>query len=204
MSAIKTAIQLGLISGLILGIHPGEKDLGISKVLAQSANPSAAEIADQLRPKTRSLGQKRNLVISKESDSTTDASPPAASQAGSATASPMPSAPASISLLVKFDFNSVSLLPETEATLLELARALQTEDLKRDRFLLEGHTDAKGPKEVNQKLSKLRAESVRDFLVKNGIDPSRLSTEGHGSSRLADTSNPFSAENRRVRVVNLE
>lgn len=182
---------------------------------AQTASPTAEEIAEQLRPKTRSLGQKRNLVISKEPDqaqgaptaesnSTSQAAPQTASSSVSAGATTNPQAAASISLLIQFDFNSAKLTPEGESALLELAKALQAEDLKEDRFLLEGHTDAKGPKDVNLRLSKMRAESVREFLVKNGIDKARLATEGYGANKLANNANPFAAENRRVRVVNLE
>lgn len=196
----------------------GSRDLRFEmrKAGAQTANPTAEEIAEQLRPKTRSLGQKRNLVISKEPDqaqgapaaesnsSGSQATPQTASSAVTSGATTTPQAAASISLLIQFDFNSARLTPEGESALQELAKALQTEDLKEDRFLLEGHTDAKGPKDVNLRLSKMRAESVREFLVKNGIDKARLATEGYGANKLANNANPFAAENRRVRVVNLE
>lgn len=186
------------------------------KADAQTVSPTAEEIAEQLRPKTRALGQKRNLVISKESDQAQGApaaeSNAAGSQAASQTASSAvssgattnPQAAASISLLIQFDFNSAKLTPAGESALQELAKALQTEDLKEDRFLLEGHTDAKGPKVVNLRLSKMRAETVREFLAKNGIVKARLATEGYGANKLANNANPFAAENRRVRVVNLE
>lgn len=184
-----------------------------------ATNPSAAEIAEQLRPKTRSLGQKRNLVISKEPESGPAAGtvPAGSSAAGasaaaaassssspSASTQPTPTAPASISLLIQFDFNSAKLLPQGEVVLTELAKAMNAEDLKQDRFMLEGHTDGKGSRDVNLRLSKQRAEAVRSFLVKNGIDQKRLSTEGYGASRLANPSDPLAAENRRVRVVNIE
>ncbi len=185
-----------------------------------ASHPSAAEIAEQLRPKTRSLGQKRNLVISKEpeggsatatapagSSAATGASAAAAASPSSSTSASTqttPAAPASISLLIQFDFNSAKLLPQGEVVLTELAKAMNAEDLKQDRFMLEGHTDGKGSRDVNLRLSKQRAEAVRSFLVKNGIDQKRLSTEGYGASRLANPSDPLAAENRRVRVVNIE
>ncbi|HAH23051.1 MAG TPA: hypothetical protein DCL77_04695, partial [Prolixibacteraceae bacterium] len=43
-----------------------------------------------------------------------------------------------------------------------------------------GHTDNKGSREVNEKLSNDRAESVSDFLVSNSIQRSRLTTQGKG------------------------
>ena len=95
-------------------------------------------------------------------------------------------------------------MPQGEVVLTELAKAMNAEDLKQDRFMLEGHTDGKGSRDVNLRLSKQRAEAVRSFLIKNGIDQKRLSTEGYGASRLANPSDPLAAENRRVRVVNIE
>ena len=218
--------MMGFLTGSGL-LSPQALAQGASPGVA--ANPSAAEIAEQLRPKTRSLGQKRNLVISKEPESA--AAPATTGSAGLAAPSAAPAVagtaagaatgaaaaasvaesqaapgivPASISLLIQFDFNSAKLLPEGETVLAELAKAMNAEDLKQDRFMLEGHTDAKGSREVNLRLSKQRAEAVRSFLMKNGIDTRRLRTEGYGSSRLANSADPFAAENRRVRVVNLE
>ncbi len=220
-----TCVGLAL-SFMALLVLPSPQAVAQGSTAATS--PSAAEIAEQLRPKTRSLGQKRNLVISKEPEggsaagtvpagsSAAGAVPAAAATGASAAAAASPSsspaastqttpaAPASISLLIQFDFNSAKLLPQGEVVLTELAKAMNAEDLKQDRFMLEGHTDGKGSRDVNLRLSKQRAEAVRSFLVKNGIDQKRLSTEGYGASRLANPSDPLAAENRRVRVVNIE
>ncbi len=49
---------------------------------------------------------------------------------------------------------------------------------------VQGHTDQRGTAEFNQKLSKDRAESVADFLVKHGVEASRLSAVGFGSEHL--------------------
>ena len=43
-------------------------------------------------------------------------------------------------------------------------------------FMIEGHTDSSGPKAFNQKLSELRAMTVKEYLVENGITSSRLMT----------------------------
>jgi OOP family OmpA-OmpF porin len=52
---------------------------------------------------------------------------------------------------------------------------------------VEGHTDSTGKLKYNIKLSKLRAQSVRDTLTKFGIDPGRISAVGYGPSRpIAD------------------
>ncbi|NWF90230.1 MAG: OmpA family protein [Ignavibacteriaceae bacterium] len=45
---------------------------------------------------------------------------------------------------------------------------------------ISGHTDNVGSKKSNIKLSQKRAESVRDWLIERGIDPSRITAVGHG------------------------
>ncbi len=49
---------------------------------------------------------------------------------------------------------------------------------------LESHTDSRGNTEYNKTLSANRARSARSYLVSQGIDPSRLTSEGFGESRL--------------------
>lgn len=164
------------------------------------ANPTTEELVEQLKaPKTRSIGQKRNLIISKEPDS----KEPSASDASASTATGAEPR-ASVSLSIQFDFNSSALLPDGASTLNRLAAAMKSDALSADRFLIEGHTDAKGSKEFNVRLSKSRAEAVRQHLMGQGIASSRLLAEGKGFSDPANKSDPLSAENRRVKIVNLE
>ena len=63
-----------------------------------------------------------------------------------------------------------------------------------------GHTDAQGPDEYNQALSLARAQSVVDYFVANGIDPSRLVANGAGELEpVAPNDTPEGrAQNRRV------
>ncbi|NNE30255.1 MAG: OmpA family protein [Saprospiraceae bacterium] len=51
---------------------------------------------------------------------------------------------------------------------------------------LESHTDARGKKSYNMELSRNRARSAKDFLVKNGIDASRLKMAHFGESKLTN------------------
>ena len=46
-----------------------------------------------------------------------------------------------------------------------------------------GHTDIVGTKNYNKSLSQKRAEAVKDFLTKKGIDSRRITAMGYGSSR---------------------
>ncbi|MCF8211483.1 MAG: OmpA family protein [Rhodoferax sp.] len=110
----------------------------------------------------------------------------------------------SLSLQIEFDFNSSNLRNDSDALLKVLALALKSANLKPYRFAVEGHTDAKGRADYNQKLSLLRAQAVQSFLVAQGVESNRLESIGKGSSDLANREQPFAAVNRRVRFVNLD
>jgi outer membrane protein OmpA-like peptidoglycan-associated protein len=68
------------------------------------------------------------------------------------------------------------------------------------KIRIEGHTDNVGPKAYNMDLSKRRAESVKKWLVENGIDEKRIETVGHGPTKpLAENDTKQGrAKNRRV------
>ena len=70
------------------------------------------------------------------------------------------------------------------------------------KFSLEGHTDNSGSDAANQKLSEDRAAAVKNFLVENGIDASRLTSKGFGESMPVDSNKTAKgkANNRRVEV----
>ena len=65
---------------------------------------------------------------------------------------------------------------------------------------VEGHTDNVGKAEVNKKLSQKRADAVKDYLIKKGIEADRLSAIGYGSEQpIADNKTKEGrAQNRRV------
>ncbi len=74
------------------------------------------------------------------------------------------------------------------------------------KILVEGHTDSDGKPSSNLDLSKDRAESVMNYLVKLGISKSRLSSAGYGESQpiASNSSEAGKAVNRRVtfKVIN--
>ncbi len=65
-----------------------------------------------------------------------------------------------------------------------------------------GHTDSVGKASYNQKLSERRAKRVQDMIVADGVDSSRLTSEGRGESEpLFENINPFNRhQNRRTEV----
>ncbi|WP_128254612.1 peptidoglycan-associated lipoprotein Pal [Falsirhodobacter deserti] len=69
--------------------------------------------------------------------------------------------------------------------------------------ILEGHADEKGTREYNLALGARRASAAQDFLISQGISPSRLRTVSYGKERPAATCSEEScyAQNRRVVTV---
>jgi len=67
---------------------------------------------------------------------------------------------------------------------------------------IQGHTDSRGSEEYNQKLSERRAQAVRAYLIKAGIQANRLTAKGYGESKPAAPNNSDSnmAKNRRVQL----
>ncbi len=65
---------------------------------------------------------------------------------------------------------------------------------------IEGHTDSYGNKNANLELSKQRASAIKDYLIENGIDKDRITTDGYGGSQpIADNDDPLERpKNRRV------
>jgi outer membrane protein OmpA-like peptidoglycan-associated protein len=63
-----------------------------------------------------------------------------------------------------------------------------------------GHADARGPEDMNQRLSERRAEAAKKYLVQRGIEEERLRAEGRGESEPAVQGTGAQAwkENRRL------
>jgi outer membrane protein OmpA-like peptidoglycan-associated protein len=112
--------------------------------------------------------------------------------------------PASASVMITFETESSSLTADSKRLLGNLAAALNSDQLARFRFNIEGHADARGTSERNMKLSEERAQAVREYLVsKFQIAPTRLIALGKGDTEQLDKEHPAAAENRRVRIVTL-
>jgi outer membrane protein OmpA-like peptidoglycan-associated protein len=163
------------------------------------ATPSSEQMIEQLKsPKTRSL---RNLSV--EPANAAVPTPPVGPANAVTAVVPVVAKP-SLSLLIQFDLNSARVKPESQQALANLATALKSPELLASKFAVEGHTDATGRADSNLRLSQQRADAVRDLLASQGIASQRLQASGKGASDLANKTDPAAAENRRVKIVNLE
>jgi len=83
----------------------------------------------------------------------------------------------------------------------QLAQVLQRHPQR--RVLIEGFTDSQGPADANQALSQRRAEGVAQALVRQGVDATRIETQGHGEAYpVASNANAAGRQlNRRVEVL---
>lgn len=115
---------------------------------------------------------------------------------------PEPAEPKMISVELQFEKNSSTLTANTQKSLSMVGQALNSEDLKELKFILEGHADATGTSDYNMELSQKRAETVKMFLVDQyNISPENLVAVGKGETDLLDAGNPDSKKNRRVRII---
>ena len=109
-----------------------------------------------------------------------------------------------IDIDMNFEYNSAKLVPSEISKARALGEALSSAVFKGSTFLVEGHTDAKGGNTFNQRLSERRADTIKRFLVEHyRIPATNLVAVGYGKTKLKNNDNPFAAENRRVRVVNM-
>lgn len=80
---------------------------------------------------------------------------------------------------IAFELNQSKLGKESFS---ELDNALKLlKDIPSLEIEISGHTDNTGPAENNERLSRLRAKAVRDYLISNGGDKNRITYKGYGS-----------------------
>ena len=105
---------------------------------------------------------------------------------------------------IYFDYDSAVLKPESLTTLTEVVAWLRKND--EENVVFEGHTDSDGLDSYNVALSSLRAESVMQWMIENGIVERRVSYMGFGESQsVASNTTPYGkALNRRVEIRTIQ
>jgi outer membrane protein OmpA-like peptidoglycan-associated protein len=102
---------------------------------------------------------------------------------------------------VLFAFAKADLSSKADRSVNKLAEFL--EKYQNRNVLIEGHTDNVGSDEYNQGLSQRRAQSVKDKLVSDGVDPDRITTVGYGEKypAVSNDTEVNRSLNRRVEVI---
>ena len=103
-------------------------------------------------------------------------------------------------VLFDVDKYDVRVHPEAEEVLKNLAIVLKEMDVK--NFEIDGHTDSDGSDEYNQVLSEKRANSVKNFLVSQGVT-AEITTKGYGESKPVASNDTAEGKqkNRRVEII---
>jgi peptidoglycan-associated lipoprotein len=100
-----------------------------------------------------------------------------------------------------FDENTAELSPTALATLNKQGEWLV--NYSNYRITIEGHSDEKGSKEKNMKLSKQRADAVRGYLTSRGVEPQRIRVVFFGREKRVATCNDMSCWSQNRRVVTI-
>ncbi|WP_345167250.1 OmpA family protein [Algibacter aquimarinus] len=101
---------------------------------------------------------------------------------------------------ILFDTGKSTIKAQSEEVLGDIIGILK--EYPTAKFTVEGHTDSVGSEKLNQRLSDSRANSVKEYLINNGIDAFRLSALGYGESKPIDSNKTRAgrANNRRVEI----
>jgi outer membrane protein OmpA-like peptidoglycan-associated protein len=95
---------------------------------------------------------------------------------------------------IYFDYDKVKFKTESYTELNKLEAMLRGSNVKVE---IGGHTDAYGKWDYNKQLSQRRAEAVKDYLTKKGIDPRRIKAVGYGETKPL-VSNDDEAQGREI------
>jgi outer membrane protein OmpA-like peptidoglycan-associated protein len=100
---------------------------------------------------------------------------------------------------VHFETNRATIRADSEQLLNQVAGTIKGSPYIK-KLRIEGHTDSDGDDKANLALSQGRAESVRDYLVKAGVDPNRLEAVGYGETRPIASNRTAAGKEKNRRV----
>ena len=101
---------------------------------------------------------------------------------------------------ILFDTGKATIKPESVSVMVDIIQILN--EYPNAKFTVEGHTDSVGSNSTNQSLSEARANSVRDFLINEGVSGTRLMAIGYGEDKpIASNATKLGRQqNRRVEI----
>ena len=168
----------GAVAGAVIGNQSGNNRTGAVAGAAAGAAVGAA-IGHRMDKQEQELRQIQGVEVTRPSEGQIDVK---------------------LTSDILFDLDSAALRPESRSTLRDLATNFQKYP---DELIdVEGHTDSSGTSAHNATLSDRRANSVRTFLVDNGVTSRSVTATGYGETRPKSTnSTPEGRQlNRRVEI----
>lgn len=101
---------------------------------------------------------------------------------------------------VMFAFDSADLTPAAQQRLQGLVAKLNSPTVA--KVAVVGHTDSVGSDTYNQALSERRASSVAEYLISQGLEPGKVTSQGRGESEPVtdNETEEGRARNRRVEL----
>jgi len=97
------------------------------------------------------------------------------------------------------DFNDHQIKPGQEINLEKLAEFINNDF--ESVVLVEGHTDSTGDEDYNFYLSQMRADSVRAFLIEQGVEPIRIKAYGYGEDEPIASNETVEGRRLNCRLV---
>lgn len=100
-----------------------------------------------------------------------------------------------------FESSASEIAPESDHLLDKVVQTI--EELPGSYLIIEGHTDNSGRDETNMRLSEERAESIRAYLIRQGIDGGRITTVGYGAAKPVSSNKTEEGRrlNRRIEIT---
>ena len=102
--------------------------------------------------------------------------------------------------VLNYEFGGDGLTKSSKKRLAMIAEYLSL-DTELELVLIDGYTDSYGGRNTNYKMSKRRADSIREQFVKVGIDPSRIEANGYGEKRHIASNDTIIGRGKNRRVV---
>ena len=102
--------------------------------------------------------------------------------------------------VLNYQFGTDDLTKSSKRKLSMIAEYLSL-DSELELVLIDGYSDSYGPRNANYKMSKRRAQTIREQFVKTGIDPSRIEAKGYGEKRHIASNNTIIGREKNRRVV---
>jgi outer membrane protein OmpA-like peptidoglycan-associated protein len=98
-----------------------------------------------------------------------------------------------------FEFDSAKVESEDKGSMNNLAQCMKSGPLQGKTILLTGRTDPRGTEEYNEELGLARAEKVKQYLIKRGIESDRVKVRSLGKEDASPYPKDW-ATDRRVQI----